>query len=333
MSISTADAGEAGTSRASLFYDPRIRGLVFQVVLAVAIAYLIYSGIANAARNLAQAGIASGFDFLGERSGFDIGQTLIPYSNASTYARAFFVGLTNTLLVSFIGIVLATLVGFIVGIARLSKNFLVRQAAAVFVETFRNIPLLLQLLFWYKAVLSVLPTPRASHAYLGETVFLNNRGLYLPRAIPEAGAGIVLAALVLAVVAAVAVAVWAKRRQMATGRQFATGRVNLSLILGLPLIAFLVTGAPFTLEYAALAGFSFEGGQRINPEFMALLLGLSIYTASFIAEIVRAGILAVSKGQTEAAFALGIRPNLTMRLIIIPQALRVIIPQIGRAHV
>lgn len=326
MTTATFDTDASTPARASLLYDPVIRGIVFQVLLALFILYLLYSGFTNAVGNLARAGISSGFDFLGERSGFDIAQTLIPYTSDSTYQRAFFVGLLNTIFVSAIGIFFATIIGFIVGIARLSKNFLVRRVASVYVETLRNIPLLLQLLFWYQAVLSTLPSPRGSVELFNGSVFLNNRGLTMPKWIPEAGASMVVIAVALGIVAAFVTARWAKRRQMATGQAFPTVRVALSLIFGLPLIAMVLTGTPFTAEYPELRGFNYQGGFSVRPEFMALLLGLSLYTASFIAEIVRSGILAVSKGQTEAAYSLGLRPNATMRLVIIPQALRVIIP-------
>jgi general L-amino acid transport system permease protein len=242
--------------------------------------------------------------------------------------RAFFVGLLNTMVVAIIGIFFATVIGFVVGLARLSKNYLVQKFATVYVETLRNIPLLLQLLFWYKAVLSILPSPRAGGLEPGvEVVFnLNNRGLYMPRIIPEGGAELVGYALVLAIVAWIVIGRWAKKRQMATGQQFPVFFTGLGLVIVLPLLAFLVTGMPMSLEYASLQGFNMVGGWVIQPEFMALLLGLSLYTASFIAEIVRAGILAVSHGQSEAAFALGLRPNLTSRLVVVPQAMRVIIP-------
>ncbi|MCC0035857.1 MAG: amino acid ABC transporter permease [Hoeflea sp.] len=322
----SADAGDS--ERVSLMNDPKARGLVFQALLIIAVIYLVYSGVTNAIDNLARAGIASGFGFFGERAGFDIGQSFIPYTNDSTYLRAFFVGLLNTMVVAIIGIFFATMIGFIVGLARLSKNYLVQKFATVYVETLRNIPLLLQLLFWYKAVLSILPSPRAGGLEPGvEVVFnLNNRGLYMPRIVPEGGAQLILYAFIVAVVGWILIGRWAKKRQMATGQQFPVFLTGLGLVIFLPLIAFLVTGMPLSLEYASLQGFNMVGGWVIQPEFMALLLGLSLYTASFIAEIVRAGILAVSHGQSEAAFALGLRPNLTSRLVVVPQAMRVIIP-------
>jgi len=322
----SSDADDSG--RVSLMNDPKARGLFFQGLLIIAVIAMVYMGISNAIANLARAGIASGFGFFGDRAGFDIGQTIIPYTNDSNYLQAFYVGLVNTLVVAVIGIFFATIIGFIVGLARLSKNYLVQKFATVYVETLRNIPLLLQLLFWYKAVLSILPSPREAARETGvEVAFsINNRGLYLPRVIPEDGSSLIFYALVIAIAAWFFICRWAKKRQMATGRQFPVFLTGLGLLIALPLLAFLVTGMPLSLEYASLQGFNMVGGWIVQPEFMALLLGLALYTASFIAEIVRAGILAVSHGQTEAAFALGIRPNLTSRLVIVPQAMRVIIP-------
>lgn len=308
--------------------DPKARGLFFQALLIIAVIGMVYMGVSNAVENLARAGIASGFGFFSDRSGFDIGQSFIPYTNDSTYLRAFFVGLGNTMVVAIIGIFFATVIGFIVGLARLSKNYLVQKFATVYVETLRNIPLLLQLLFWYKAVLSVLPSPKAMGLEAGESVAfsLNNRGLYLPRIVPEAGSSFILFTLIAVLIFWFVLARWSRKRQMATGQQFPVFLTGLGMLIVLPLLVFLVTGGPLSLEYASLQGFNMVDGWVIQPEFMALLLGLSLYTASFIAEIVRAGILAVSHGQTEAAFALGIRPNLTSRLVIVPQAMRVIIP-------
>ena len=326
MTVATVDKDAPSEARASLLYDPVIRSIVFQVILAIFITYLIYSGITNAAGNLARAGIASGFDFLGERAGFEVSQALIQYTSDSTYRRAFFVGLLNTLLVSAIGIFFATIIGFFVGICRLSNNFLVRKSAEVYVEVLRNIPLLLQLLFWYKAVLATLPSPRGSYSFFNESVFLNNRGLSIPQFIPEAGATAVFVSVAVALAVTFGVGRWAKARPARTGQAFPTIRIGIAIIIGLPLLVFFLTGTPFTMEYPELGGFNFRGGNAVHPEFMALLLGLSLYTGAFIAEIVRSGIKAVSHGQTEAAFSLGLRPNTTMRLIIIPQALRVIIP-------
>ena len=279
-----ADADDSG--RVSLMNDPKVRGLVFQALLIIAVIFLVYSGVSNAIDNLARAGIASGLGFFSERAGFDIGHSFIPYTNDSTYLRAFFVGLLNTMVVGVIGIFIATIIGFVVGLARLSKNYLVQKFATVYVETLRNIPVLLQLLFWYKAVLSILPSPRQVGLEPGvEVVFsLNNRGLYMPRIVPEAGSSFILYAVVIAIIAWVFIGRWAKKRQMATGQQFPVFLTGLGLIIGLPLLAYLVTGRPLALEYASLQGFNMVDGWVIQPEFMALVLGLSLYTASFISE-------------------------------------------------
>ncbi|MES9967177.1 MAG: ABC transporter permease subunit, partial [Sedimenticola sp.] len=231
------------------------------------------------------------------------------------------------ILVSGLGIILATAIGFVMGVARLSRNWLIARIATVYIETFRNIPLLLQIMFWYFAVLQPLPRPKQSIS-IGESFFLNNRGFYLPSPVFEEGFWLVTVALVLAVVAIVVIARWAHRRQEATGQQFHTVYVSLALLIGLPLLAFLAMGMPLSWDYPALKGFNFKGGLVIIPELAALLLALSIYTGAFIAEAVRSGILAVSHGQTEAAYALGLRPSITLRLVIIPQAMRVIIPQL-----
>ena len=251
---------------------------------------------------------------------------LIEYSaRGSTYGRAFWVGLLNTLLVAGIGIVIATILGFVVGISRLSRNWLLAKVAGGYVETIRNLPLLLQLLFWYNAVLKALPDIRDS-IVIGGGVYLNNRGLFLPEPIFKSGFGAVLIALLAGVVGAAAFYTWARKRQEQTGQQAPVLRVAIALIVGLPLAVFFLAGFPLSFEFPQAGRFNVTGGLEILPEFAALLFGLSIYTAAFIAEVVRAGILAVSRGQTEAAYSLGLRPRLTLRLIVIPQAMRVIIP-------
>ena len=321
-----------GRSRGtSPLYDPFLRGLVAQALVAVALILVIGWFTNNTIDNLRRANIASGFDFLWNRAGFDISQHLIAYTADDTYARAFVVGLLNTLLVAFVGIVLATILGFIAGVARLARNPLISGIAAIYVETLRNIPVLLQLLFWYRAVLAVLPAPRQAIGLpLGG--FLSNRDLLLPTFVWGEGAIVVLAAFGAAVVAVVALAVWARRRQMATGRPFPTFLVGIAVLVAVPALAFVAAGMPATLEYPELKGFNFVGGFHILPEFLALVLGLTLYTATFIAEIVRAGILAVPRGQTEAAYALGLRPRVTLRQVVIPQAMRVIIPPLTNQY-
>ena len=305
--------------------DPRIRALVFQALVVVAVVVIGIFLVNNTLTNLEKRGITTGFAFLDSQAGFGILMSLVDYSETSSYGRTFVVGLLNTLLVSGLGIALATLIGFVVGVARLSRNWLIAKLATAYVEIFRNIPLLLQIFFWYFAVLRALPAPRQSME-LGGAVFLNLRGLYLPRPVFEPGFGLVVAALVVAIVASIVISRWARRRQETTGQPFHTFYTAAGLIVGLPLLAFVVAGAPLSWELPQLRGFNFQGGIPVIPELTALLTALSIYTAAFIAEIVRAGILAVSHGQTEAANALGLRPGITLRLVIIPQALRVIIP-------
>ena len=274
-----------------------------------------------------QRGITTGFGFLDNAAGFGILQSLIPYDETYTYGRTFVVGLLNTLLVAALGIFFATFLGFFIGIARLSHNWLVARLATVYIETFRNIPLLLQIMFWYFAVLRPLPLPRQSLS-VGDSVFLNNRGLFLPRPIVEDGFGLVVAALLVAIIGAVLLTRWARRRQEASGQQFPAGLSGFVLIIGLPLLTYWVSGSPLHWDYPVLGGFNFRGGLEVIPELAALVLALSIYTAAFIAEAVRSGIQSVSHGQTEAAYALGLRPRVTLKLVIIPQAMRVIIPQL-----
>jgi len=316
----------SGPPRVAFYNDPKVRSIVYQVALCAVIVFLIYGATTNAIDNLERAHIASGFGFWNNNAGFDISQTLIKFSSQSgTYGRAFWVGLLNTLLVAGLGVVFATILGFIIGIARLSNNWLVAKTASGYVETIRNLPLLLQLLFWYNAVLKALPAIRDSIHIPGGAV-LNNRGLFLPQPLVKTGFGFVEIVLVLGVIASVAFYMWARKRQVQTGRQAPVFWVSLGLIVGLTLIVFLLVGAPLSFEFPEAGRFNINGGIEVLPEFAALLFGLSIYTAAFIAEVVRAGILAVSRGQTEAAYSLGLRPGPTLRLIVVPQAMRVIVP-------
>jgi len=312
-------------ARPPFWNDPNVRAIAFQVIALIGVVAFGWYLFDNTQTNLRQRGIATGFGFLSSPSGFGIIQHLIPYSESASYGRVFWVGLLNTLLVAGLGVVFATLLGFIIGIARLSKNWLVARLATVYIEVFRNIPLLLQIFFWYFAVLRAVPSPRQSLS-LGDTVFLNIRGLYLPKPVFEPGFWATPVALLAAVVAVFLLRRWAHRRQKTTGKPFHTGYASLALLLGLPALAFAATGFPLSWDYPELQGFNFRGGIAVIPELAALVTALSIYTAAFIAEIVRAGIQAVSHGQTEAAYSLGLRPGLTLRLVIIPQALRVIIP-------
>jgi general L-amino acid transport system permease protein len=312
-------------ARPSPWRNPAIRGIVFQVLFVAAVLALGAFLVHNTLVNLRRQNIASGFGFLDREAAFGIGESLIAYSPADTYARAFLVGLTNTLYVSAIGVVLATIVGTVMGLARLSSNWLVRKLAQVYVETFRNVPLALQLLFWWGLLRQIAPGPREAWQLL-PGVLVSNRGVVFPVPFEDPAHGWMLVALVVGILATVAVSRWARARQARTGQQFPTGWIGLALVLGLPLVVFLAAGAPLKLDWPVLRGFNFAGGAGVSPEFAALLIGLVIYTGSFIAEIVRAGILAVSWGQSEAAMALGLRPGQRMSLIVLPQALRVIVP-------
>lgn len=318
-------AGPGEVARASLLYDPKIRGIVYQVVLFVGLFGFVWWIIGNTIENLQRQNIASGFDFLSGRAGFDVSQNLVDYTNDSSYGRALIVGLLNTVLVAIIGVFTATVVGFLVGIGRLSHNWLIRKLCTVYVEVFRNIPPLLVIFFWYFGVLSVLPSPRDSVS-LPFSSFINNRGIFTPKPVWGDGAWLMAVGFVLAIVFAYFVYRWARARQATTGQQFPVGRTAFGLIIGLPLLAFIAMGFPLTFEYPELGTFSLRGGVQIKPEFLALYLALSFYTAAFIGEIVRAGILGVPKGQTEASYALGLRPGPTTRLVVVPQALRIIIP-------
>ncbi len=324
-----ADAPSA-PPRVSPLYDPRVRAAAYQILLLVAVGGVAWIAIGNAAENLRNARVASGFGFLNNTAGFDVNQTMIPFAAAtSTYGTAFLVGLTNTLMVAAIGIVLATILGFTVGVARLSPNWIVRTLATVYVEVLRNIPLLLQLLFWYVAVLASLPAARDSYA-LGTSIFLNQRGLFLPKPLLAADAWALPIALVVGIVGTLVFRARAKREQARTGRRLPVLAVGSGLILGLPLLTYgvlaLIGVAPVALDFPVKGTFNLRGGMQLYPEFVALVLGLTVYTAAFIAEVVRAGIQAVNKGQTEAARALGLQPGPTMRLVVIPQAMRVIVP-------
>jgi general L-amino acid transport system permease protein len=326
------EAPESGPPKVPLTHDRRFRSIAYQAVLSAIVLFLVYEAAKNAIANLARANIATGFGFWDVTAGFDISQTLIEYSaQSSTYGRAFLVGLLNTLLVSAIGVVFATILGFLIGIARLSSNWLVARLAGVYVELIRNIPLLLQLYFWYNAVLKALPEARDSVMLRG-SVFLNNRGLFIPKPIFDVGSGFVFESIAIALAAIIALHAYAARQQRRTGKRPRVLAFSLCLLVGLPLAVYFLTGAPIEIEYPQTGRFNIGGGLEILPEFAALTFGLVIYTAAFIAEAVRAGISAVAKGQTEAAYALGLRPGLALRLVVIPQAMRVIIPPLTNQY-
>lgn len=303
----------------------RLRDVVAQLVVAIVLFMAVYWLISNVASNLERQNIASGFGFFNERAGFGINQTLIDYDEDNSYGRVLAVGLLNTLLVSVLGIAAASFLGFFIGIGRLSQNWLINKMATVYIEIFRNVPLLLQIMFWYFGVLRNLPVPRQSLS-LGEFVFLNNRGFMLPAI--EAGAG--AAWYLLAIMLGVGAFFWSKRHAQQvlaeTGNIVSVWRPALTILILALLAAYLIAGVPFQLDLPVLSGFNFRGGVSVIPEFVALLLALSLYTASFIAEIVRAGIEAVDKGQREASAALGLTSSQALSLVIVPQALRVIIP-------
>jgi general L-amino acid transport system permease protein len=320
-----ADPGARQTLAAALLHDAKLRGIFYQAALLLFVLWLGYAFATNAIANLQGQGIATGIGFLSNTAGFSVSQSLIPYQESDTYGRVFVVGLLNTLLIAGLGVALATLLGFIVGIARLSSNWLLARLAGAYVELIRNLPLLFQMLFWYLAVLSTLPGPRQSFSLFGG-VFLNNRGLLLPRPLWLDGSAFVFTAIAAAIAASIALKVWAERRRDTTGQTFPVLPTSMALIIGLPALAFVAGGFPLRLEWPQLTGFNFVGGLRIVPEFAALLIALTTYTASFIAEIVRAGVLAVPYGQTEAAASLGLRRGATLRLVVVPQALRVILP-------
>ena len=320
-----AVSSAAPPAKPPIWNDPAWRAMFFQVLAVASVILVAVFLVRNTLSNLERQGIASGFGFLGTTAGFSIGETLIPYHEENTYGRTFLVGVLNTIWISFWGILLATLLGFVIGVARLSSNWLISKLAMVYVEVLRNIPLLLQIFFWYFAVLRPLPGPRQSLS-MGDGFFLNNRGMHFPSPVLEENFYLVATALVVGVVAFFIVRRWARIRQDRTGAQFPLFWAGLGLIAGIPILVFLAAGSPMHFDYPALKGFNFKGGSVMSPEFFALLLALSAYTATFIGEIVRAGILAVSHGQTEASFALGLRRGPTLRLVIIPQALRVIIP-------
>lgn len=342
----------------SFIHNPKLRGLFYQLILLGFVIWLGFEFAMNARANLEAQKIATGFGFLENTAGFGVNQALIPYKEADTYGRVFVVGLLNTLLVAALGVIFATLIGFLVGVARLSPNWLLARLAGAYVEIIRNQPLLFQILFWYLAVLGAMPGPRQSigiglqplfnaiasgFSWLGLSpiaglfttmagwvgapeIYLNNRGVVVPEPVFNPGSGYVIAAFVFGLVAFWILRRWAKQKQKATGAQTPLFWPGLGLIIGLPLVVLLVLGVPIRLDPPALRGFNFANGVRMIPELVALLIALSVYTAAFIAEIVRAGIMAVAKGQTEASYSLGLRPGRTLNLVVIPQAMRVIIP-------
>lgn len=321
------DTDRPAPTRESWINDPKVRGILYQVLVAAALIAFIYWIVGNTTENLRRANISTGFGFLNGRAGFDVSQALIEYTANSTFGRALVVGLLNTVLVAVLGIITATAIGFLIGIGRLSRNWLVARLCTIYVETFRNIPPLLVIFFWYLGVLAVLPGVRDSYE-LPFGTYLNSRGFFMPKPIWGDWAWLIALALFAGIAITWFLARRAYQRQMATGQRTPLWPKALALIVGLPVAAFFVTGMPLTWDVPELGTFNLRGGLDIKPEFLSLYLALSVYTASFIAEIVRAGILGVSKGQTEAASAVGLRSGQTLRLVVVPQALRIIIPPI-----
>jgi general L-amino acid transport system permease protein len=320
--ITESDSVSAATP---FWRDPAKRGIVFQVVALLIVGGVSYYIFSNTQANLQRQSIATGFSFLDKEASFEIGESIIPYSAADTYARALLVGVINTIRVAFIGIILTTLLGTIIGIARLSTNWLVSRLAAGFVEVMQNIPVLLQLFFWYAIFYDSFPSPRqALHPLPG--IFLCNRGLLIavPKTDPAHWA--MFWAFLAGIAAWWFLARWARKRQERTGGLFPVVRVGLALCLALPALVWALYGAPTAMDVPQLRGFNFTGGLTVSPEFSALLLGLVLYTSAFVAEIVRAGIQSVSRGQVEAAMSIGLRPAKVLQLVVLPQALRVIIP-------
>ena len=306
-------------------------GFVLQILFVAALAWIGYEIVANARANLQAQRITAGFGFLANTAGFDVSQNLIPYSGSDSYTRVFLVGLLNTLLVSIIGIFFATVIGFLVALGRLSPNWLLSRISGGYVELVRNLPPLFQILFWYLAVLAALPNPRQSIDLFG-SFFLSNRGFVIPKPIGNPGFEPFVLAIVIAVVGSLLLQRYARKQLFDHGRMIRIWPYVLGMLVGLPLLSSLVFGAPVKFEIPELKGFNFSGGSRVIPEFVALTLALSTYTAAFIAEIVRAGIQSVHKGQMEAGSSLGLQRGSTLRLIVVPQAMRVILPPLTNQY-
>jgi len=316
---------------AKYFYNnPKYRAWIYQSFLFLFLISFFYSIISNTLDNMSAQGIKSGFSFLNTSAGFDVLMSLLPFQTTDSYLKIFSIGILNTILVSAIGILFSTLLGFIFGIAYFSRNYLIKKIAIIYVEVFRNIPVILQVIFWY-TVFNALPIARES-LNLGDTIFLNVTGLYLPMLVGESGSGFVYSALAIAIVSVFLVKRWATKRQEKTGEQFPILWTSLGLLFGLPLLALLVSGVPFHFDYPALKGFNFRGGITIIPELISLAIALSIYTGAFIAEAVRAGIQSVPQGQTEAARSIGLKESKIMSLIVVPQSMRVITPMLNSEY-
>lgn len=320
---STTTDARGTLSRA--LYDAKIRAIIIQVVSLLFVIGLFYWLVHNTMTNLAARNLSAGFGFLDVSAGFGIGFTLVPYQEGDSYLRVFFVGIANTLLVAVVAITFSTILGLVVGLARLSNNWIIGTLARSYVEVMRNTPLLLQIIAWYFGVFNLLPRPKES-LVLVEGVVLNNRGFYLPAPVPEDGFNIVLIALVFSVIGAIGVMIWARRRLDQTGKAFPAITSAIAIVVLVPLLTHLLVGSPLGWDLPVLKGFNYVGGASVPPSFCALIVALSVYTSCFIAEIVRSGIQSVSKGQLEAAGALNLPSGWTLRRVVLPQAMRVIIP-------
>ena len=309
----------------SFLNNNETRAIAFQVITLLIIAFVIYSGISNLMFDIEAREIHTGFAFLSNRAGFDINESMITYTPEHSNLQVFYVGLINTLVVAVVGIIFATIIGLIIGIARLSNNWLISKLAGGYIELFRNIPILIQILFWYNIALLTLPSPRGSFSFF-DSIFINKRGVYVPEPVSEPGFVWVLIAFALGIVLTVFMRRHFRKKHDETGVHVNTLGYTIGLLFGLPLVVFFLLGSPMYLDYPSLQGFNFKGGRTFSPEFLALTFALSVYTATYIAEAIRSGIEAVNKGQKEAAAALGLTQTQSLKLVVLPQALRVAIP-------
>ncbi len=312
----------------SILNNQKFRGIFFQIITVLGLVAFLWYITTNLFHNVEQRGITTGFDFMSQVAGFGISESLIAYSETtSTYFDAFLVGLTNTLMVAFVGIIFASILGLIIGIARLSDNFIISKLSLWYIEFFRNIPILLQILFWYNVVLAALPSPKQS-IELGADLFLNNRGLYVPKPVFESNFVFVWIAFAIAIIAIYMLGKWAQKRLDDTGKPFPLVSVSIAIFFLFPLLVYFIVGSPMSMDNPALKGFNFRGGMTYSPEFLALTFSLSIYTATYIAEAIRSGIEAVAVGQKEAAASLGLSSSQSLKLVVLPQAVRIAIPPI-----
>ncbi|MEE4166246.1 MAG: ABC transporter permease subunit, partial [Desulfocapsaceae bacterium] len=318
-------SGATNSGKTYFWNDKKTRAILYQIITAAFVAFMGYYLISNVQENMAKQSIASGFGFIDKEAAFEIGESLIDYSAADSYGRALLVGVLNTLKISLVGMVLTTMLGTIVGVCTLSSNWLIAKLGTAYVELFQNIPVLLQLFFFYALFYEIFPGPRqALNPVTG--IYITNRGVDFAVPASHPAWGYMGIAFLAACVLVYGINRWATKRQEATGQQFPTFWVGIGVLAGLPLLAWLVSGAPVQMDIPEMKGFNFEGGRNISPEFSALLIGLVLYTASFIAQIVRAGIQSISHGQTEAAMSIGLKPRFVLKIVIFPQALRVIVP-------